>query len=242
MLFSAASPLRGALIGLALLTACLALTGCDNNALGADKIPEKERVLPMPGDDKPDAASRQSENKPDTRNTPRTATVGVPSEADIGLTFYPGAKPVQGLNGPLAASKNYGTYLAILATGDPMDKVVAFYKGLYPATKPLKEFPKANPNEIKLPRRTEWTDEGQEETRLVRCSLFDPAAGNGLRSIQISPKEGKTRIELMRIEVELKSTEPLPQSPVALPSELPPAPLRPAPFDSSTPDGTLPNR
>ncbi len=49
------------------------------------------------------------------------------TEKDLGVPFYPGAKPVDGNGGGEAVTAEMGMMIQSLSTTDSMDKVVAFY-------------------------------------------------------------------------------------------------------------------
>lgn len=49
------------------------------------------------------------------------------TEKDLGVPFYPGAKPLEGGGGGEAVTAEMGMMIQSLSTPDSMDKVVAFY-------------------------------------------------------------------------------------------------------------------
>lgn len=175
--------------GLAVL---LALTGCDPDNIAGDKVSASRRPLPL------SVELPNVKVKPDETTEPDK---NMPTEAEIGIPFYPGAKPVQGPKGSLATTKSYGLGMTILETPDSIEKVIAFYKERYPPAPQIGGKSDGKNAEEKMSAKSaDWSEETQAGQRVIHCSISDPQAGNALRSVQISAAGDKTHIELLSIQ------------------------------------------
>ncbi|MDW8206492.1 MAG: hypothetical protein RMJ43_01550 [Chloroherpetonaceae bacterium] len=102
----------------------------------------------------------------------------MPDETEVGIAFYPNAKPFKDRTGAEASHvRGEGMLTVILETTDPMDRVVDFY---------AKRMPAAD--------RTEQEEQGK---RVVNLSeLYD---GNGVRMVSITQEAERTRITLQNV-------------------------------------------
>lgn len=102
---------------------------------------------------------------------------GMPTEAQIGLPFYPQARVAVGPDRAPAAVKTEEATLIVLETADSPDKVLAFYQ---------QRLPKA--------QRTEKMLNGTRDILLLL-----PSSKGGYRAVEIRADEGATRIQLMNM-------------------------------------------
>ncbi len=109
--------------------------------------------------------------------------LGTPGAADVGLPFYPAAKPRMGLDGlPRASREADGTVLIALDTDDPPDKVVAFYRNAIP--------------------NASYREDDRDGRHIQSLSREQDNFSNG---VDISVENGKTSILLMRMPLLSKS-------------------------------------
>lgn len=164
----------------------LALTGCN------DKQGEKadtRQTVSLPNAPKADAPAK----KP-------AAVIPPPTEAEVGMPIYPGAKTYVNENGvPVPPQKDPAMPMALLQTPDALDSVVDFYKQRIKETDASGAAHPAEPREEKL----------ANGKRKVSLSGSD---GRGSVVVaQIREDNNKTVIELMRAQLQSgTSDQPVP--------------------------------
>lgn len=108
----------------------------------------------------------------------RTQVDSMPDETEVGIAFYPNAKPFKDRTGAEASHmRGEGMLTVILETTDPMERVVEFY---------AKQLPSAD--------RTEQEEQGR---RVV--NLSELYGGNGVRMVSIAQEVDRTRITLQNV-------------------------------------------
>ncbi|HZT41939.1 MAG TPA: hypothetical protein VFA07_07105 [Chthonomonadaceae bacterium] len=102
---------------------------------------------------------------------------GMPTEAQIGLPFYPQARVAVGPDRTPEAVKTDQATLIVLETADSPDKVLAFYQQHLPHAQRTDKTLNAAPDIL----------------------LSQPSPKGGYRAVEIHAEEGVTRIQLMNM-------------------------------------------
>lgn len=140
-----------------------------------------------------------------------------PTEAEIGLPFYPDSVAEPGPTGlrDSTRGRSLGMVSAALLTDASPQHVIHYYKRLFPA---------GNRTTPAGREHVAWRHDGPDH---VHMTLDGPDAASGLRTIEISPKDGKTRIRLTSISLDIATppatTPGTPASPGHASAPAPPA-------------------
>ncbi len=166
-----------ALAALPVSLCALALTGCNDKQ--GEKADTRQTVS------LPNAAP-----KADAPQQKPAAVIPPPTEAEVGMPIYPGAKTYVNENGvPVPPQKDPTMPMALLETPDPMDKVVDFYKQRIKETDASGAAQPVEPREEKLPN-------GKR-----KVSLSGSDGRGSVVVAQIREDNNKTVIELMRAQL-----------------------------------------
>jgi hypothetical protein len=165
----------------ACLTIAALLTGCTSNTKTAQgTVPSDPAVHRS---DVETLVKNAPPAKPTAAPKPQATTM--PTEKELGLPYYPGAKPFHDETGVVTAASSEGMKIALLETPDSIEQVTAFYRA---------EMPQATVTKAKS---------GSDYT--VRLS--EVAGENGLKAVEIAFKEKKTQITLTAVD-EMPGLEP----------------------------------
>jgi len=124
------------------------------------------------------------------------AATDTPNAAEIGLPFYPAAKPHVGMDGlPQMSRDTDGTLMLVMDTTDTPDQVVAFYRNA-------------------LPKAT-YSDDARDGKRTRSVSTEEDRVS---KSVDVSEEDGRTKIVLMRMPLlaapDFSSSKPAGATPV----------------------------
>lgn len=170
-----------------LMLSALVLAGCSHDeSNGVQMPPTVTTIDPVTGKTAQPVTTPTLDGQPN----PTTANTlpSPPTEADLGLPFYPGASPAKSLGGDKIVSTSNGIISTLLQTRDPLEKVVAFYKEkmTLPDTSGKRQEPMVK-------------ETTQDNVRKVLLSYN--AEGQGLRTAEVWADNGETLIQLMQIDI-----------------------------------------
>ena len=153
------------------------LTGCSDSPHDRVEAPAPAKMTTLP------TPAKTTSDKPADKPVP------VPSEGELGLPIYPGAKTYTDAGGMAVKPLTEGNMAtAMLETTDSLDKVVDFYKDR------IKQSDARGNTTPTVPR-----EEKENDKRKV-VVMGNDAQGN-VQMVQLREETAKTVIELMRTSV-----------------------------------------
>ena len=163
-----------------LIVSGVLLTGCSEKTPSVGMTTDKNANVPadpsIHRSDLETLTQRPKETAP--KKTLSSAIVNSPPTArEFGVPIYPAATLYKDETGIVSAVIHEGIKSVILETKDSQAKVMAFYRQEMPAATVTKEPVDGKPSVL----------------------LSEPTGKNGLRAVEITEKDGKTRIHLTNV-------------------------------------------
>lgn len=159
-----------------IIGSAILLPGCNTEIHGDNIVPANQPAVAAPP-------------------VPIAPAAKLPSEADLGVPLYPGAKPyILADGGTIDQSTTMsGITSTMLQTPDSFDTVAAFYRSKMVA---------ADPNDpISVPTEREETRDGKKV-----LSISQIVGTNDTHNVQIRQDDKMTIIQIMRMKVEAATT------------------------------------